>query len=304
MLESCRVFFPQFALFNGVEMSDEKAFAIPILHWAWDNRERIAAEIKALFGWFSSPKEIQGASRFILIIGPGGVGKSTAARMLSGDIEAATFIPEPYAESVSVERVRLADDNEVEIVVLPGQTHRRDSTWAGIQADLASGQYRGVVVICAYGYHSLGDYLNPQSHRLYQKDAPDKFLESFLAEGRAEEIKVVEHVAGSIAANQHPCWLLTLVAKQDLWWDQREAVEAHYREGNYGKKIAELQQKLNPKQFRHECVFTSQVIRNFESKDGQLIAKVASGYDQLRVGQSFKKLCEVLDGLRNWEGTL
>jgi energy-coupling factor transporter ATP-binding protein EcfA2 len=288
----------------GDEMSDDKAFAIPLIHWAWENRKWVKDEFKALISWFSSSREIKGANRFILIIGPGGVGKSTAARMLAGDIEASTFIPEPYAESVSVERVRLADDNDVEIVVLPGQTHRRDSTWAGIEAQLASGHYRGVVMICAYGYHSLGDYLSPQSHKLYQKDAPEKFLESFLAEGRTEELRVVEHIAGSMIANQEPFWLLTLVAKQDLWWDQREAVEVHYREGEYGQKIAQLQQQLNPKQFRHECVFTSQVIRNFESKNGQLIAKVASGYDQIRVGQSFQKLCEVLDGLRTWEGTV
>jgi polynucleotide 5'-kinase involved in rRNA processing len=60
--------------------------------WLWENRAWVASRLQEIWGWLSGEKDEQPAGR-LLIIGPGGVGKSTTGRFLSGQYNSLLSIP-------------------------------------------------------------------------------------------------------------------------------------------------------------------------------------------------------------------
>src|SRR5207244_3297851 len=79
------------------------------------------------------------------------------AKILTGHYRATPFeVPSAYDESYRIERYVLEGDPSTEIVVPPGQEHRREANWEGLFSQLKAGVYRGVICLVAYGYHTLG----------------------------------------------------------------------------------------------------------------------------------------------------
>ena len=190
------------------------------LKWTWKNKEWIGGRISDIRSWFSRNNEEAGK---ILILGPGGVGKSTLARMLCKEYDGLVNVPGEYDESLSVESYTL-DDDKTEIVVPPGQKHRREATWTELLADVASGQYRGIIVMLAYGHHSLGD-ISYKQHKLYETgDTKAAFLPKYCQHQRADEIRVVEQIVQQLKLVTTKTWMLSVVTKEDLWWKNRDEV--------------------------------------------------------------------------------
>lgn len=73
--------------------------------------------------------------------------------------------------------------------------------------------------------------------------------------------------------------MITLVLKQDLWWDKKEEVEKHYTQGDYNKIIQEIAQ---PKQrdFQHEYLSASLVHLNLRHQNKTFV-KTNKGYDKM-----------------------
>ena len=185
------------------------------------------------------------------------------------------------------------------MIVPPGQKHRRDSTWIDLQASISSGEYRGIILVGAYGYHSLGvfDYKN---HRLYRGD-DEEFLRDYLEDCRNDEIGVLRRLSPFISSSPRKCWLLTLVTKQDLWWGEQATVEKHYRDGDYSEGLGQIVAELGSQNFRHEFVLGSLVIANFTTNRGESLASTTAGYDQESQVRSLRRLWETLGALKTWE---
>jgi hypothetical protein len=64
------------------------------LKWMWDNREWIEEKLRSLAGWVREPND-----RPILVLGPGGCGKTTLLRILAGHRDWLRETPWVYAES-------------------------------------------------------------------------------------------------------------------------------------------------------------------------------------------------------------
>ena len=274
--------------------------------WAWDNWEKIETRLGKVYSWFRKDKPTTNSvtteqEAGILIIGPGGVGKTTLARLLSGEYGNHLF--DGYwqnAESISQEHYSLSDDKSIEVVIPPGQKSRREATWLEIQSDITNGKYRGVVLVVGYGYHSyvIESY---KTHPLYQK-SKKQFLENLLNDNLAEELRVLQFLKQGFDGAAKKIWLFVVVTKQDLWWDDRDAVKDHYTTGDWQSEIAAIKSKLGVKWFRNEIAFTSLVIRNFETNEGQQLKRNTEGYDQKMQSDSLKRVFETVDGLREWEG--
>jgi hypothetical protein len=274
-------------------MADEGFGWWAALKWAWSNKTEILGHLTRVREWFRSDP-----GRGILIIGAGGVGKTTLASILAGTFDWLTSNPWEYQENYGTEQRSLADDPKVKIVIPPGQLGRREAYWADVESNLANGQYRGVIIVNANGYHTLPQQ-SYKTHTLY-KGNKDDFLTAYFNACRADELAVLKRVATSLQRSPTKTWLLSVVAKEDLWWADRDQVETFYG-GAYAEMIAAITSVRGATRFRHESVRASLVINNFQSGEGELLVKNTAGYDHRQQAESVRRLFEALNALREWE---
>ncbi len=207
--------------------------------------------------------------------------------------------PGEYKESISVEEYNLSDNPSVEIYVPPGQSHRRDSTWADLLAGVTSGAYRGIILMSSFGYHTLGQ-ISYTDTRFFDKEDPGAFLPHTWRTGEPKSWNVMSPICNAVRLSRGKVWMLSLISKQDLWWPQRTSVEAHYKVGEYGKTIEDLQNQCGRARFRHEFVFASLVICNFDTGMNERLRPNAEGYDQRLQVRSLRCLLETIASLKEW----
>ena len=198
--------------------------------------------------------------------------------MLSGGFDWLLDSPWQYDESIKVDRFALKADPAAEIVIMPGQQHRRRTSWEGVGQDIASGAFQGILLVSAFGYHSLSDS-SYKLHRLYDPgNDKDTFWRKYLDANRADEIACLKQLAPFIKECPRKLWLLSMVTKQDLWRSADGAAEKWYRDGEYGQLITEIATHKG-RAFCHEFHPLSLVISNFVTAKSEVFAKNIEGYD-------------------------
>jgi hypothetical protein len=232
----------------------------------------------------------------IAIFGAGGTGKSTLGKLLSGEFELSGLL-QTYQESISIEQYKLESNKIGSVIVAPGQK-RREDTWDDLLRTLVGGKIKLIIHVVSWGYHSFGEFSYTQ-HRLYQSGMTlEEFLREYAAVCRNRELDVLRRIEPHLSiADQRKTIVITLVTKQDLWWNNRLEVNKHYVEGTYEQLIQNIRNKRGANNFIHEYRSTSLVMENFLSGDNELLIPTTQGYDQRLKVANFRYFLNAIKSL-------
>ena len=215
----------------------------------------------------------------IIVFGPGGVGKTTLGHFLETPEERLLAMAK-YDRSVETEEFNLGGPVVARVFVPPGQEFRRELTWPHLYTMLAQEKRALVVNVVSDGYHVLNlepallsELTNPGAKR-------KEILEAFLARGREKELAVVRAVTDHICKIESRVSMITVVTKQDLWWEHRDQVQKHYEHGTYNRCVESILQAKGAQGFHHEFVSVSLVANNLCTDSGEVVFPTARGYDE------------------------
>lgn len=216
----------------------------------------------------------------IIIFGAGGTGKSTLGKLLSGDSDPISLLSS-YQESIRVESLPLAANSFGSVIVAPGQERRQENTWPDLLKEVSSGNVQMIIHVVAWGYHSFEEF-RYADHRLFQEGmTASDFVTTYASEQRQRELSVLSELIPHLSVRNHRNTILvTLVTKQDLWWENRASVKNFYTSGSYHAQIQTLGSRIGSANLRHECLSGSLVMENFLSGSGELLVPVTQGYDE------------------------
>ena len=241
----------------------------------------------------------------IAVFGIGGSGKTTLGRLLAGERPWEELAS--YAPSLIQEKYRREDDFFCRVVVPPGQqlggaqgasAHELTDIplgWRDVLREVERGGHWAIVHVVSDGHAALqaGVKLERESPQGPVAAPVDAVLEA----ARAQELEAMRQLRERVDLPKGAPRLrmLTLVAKQDLWWPARARVEAHYAapSGAYASHVAGLRQRLGSGHFEHryEAASLARVnLREVEADGtgGRTLVETAAGYDGA-IEQTYRK---------------
>jgi len=229
------------------------------------------------------------AARFLLngtslvgVFGAGGTGKTTLGNFLSGELDTDKTI-KGYEETIRIGNFKVKGETPALLSVVPGQEARRPNSWKELYAELSSGKSFRVINVVSWGHHA--SELEHTAHKVYSENqSNEEFSNLYIKDSLAEELSALETLVPHLIATPGKIRMITLVTKQDLWWNQRHEVDKYYRSGPYSEIIAKIFKSKGEANFSHEYVSCALVEQNLKMADQFTIALTAQGYDDsLRV---------------------
>lgn len=244
----------------------------------WEQRRLLAAPLQKLRRRLGRGKMV------IAVFGPGGVGKTTLGTMLSADFDPQAK-PETYKESLEPETYYLKSNPARSVLVAPGQEHRIGRYWPAIYTQLSQAKTAVVIHVAAHGYHAFNESV-----------ALAGSVEEYTAGRRKRELEILTDLASYLEKTTIPLKMLTLVTKQDLWWNEREDVKRHYESGEYAAQIARVRSTKGEQHFSHEFGYVSLCLNNLQAGDGALVAATTAGYDDNLRFANQQRVFEMIEG--------
>jgi hypothetical protein len=164
----------------------------------------------------------------ILVLGCTGTGKTKLIQSLTQeDVKTINRM----LRTTSSKKHRLGIRRKSFVVIdVPGE--HKDKRMQAIKNAAFKG-IAGVINVVSYGYHegrgNESDAIGPSGQ------ASAAFLEAC----REKEIENLKEWTTILMSGKNPPWLITVVTKADLWWNQREEVLKHYEEESYHQALGD-----------------------------------------------------------------
>jgi hypothetical protein len=219
--------------------------------------------------------------------------------LLSGDSDPLSLLS-TYQESIGVEALPLSANRFGKVIIAPGQERRQENTWPGLLREVSTGTCQMIIHVVAYGYHSFEEF-KYSDHRLFRDGmTSDDFIARYTHEQRERELNVLKELVPHLSvSSSRNTTLITLVTKQDLWWNSRLSVKNFYTAGGYHDQIQMLRNRIGATNLCHECLSVSLVMENFLSGSGELLAPVTQGYDERLKLANLRYFLSTIEGLLN-----
>jgi hypothetical protein len=201
-----------------------------------------------------------------LIFGPGGTGKSTIVKYLhTFDLE---NLPTDYKVSPLLEDETIKGTLMSRVRALPGQPDLFENEFQKHLKEHAK-MRRLICVLCfAYGYRSIDP-----------KHATSQGLPQANDIARQEEIDYAKKLLEFLRfkkLERYEIW--TIINKHDLWWDEKENVDAFYA-SNFQPLINDFGQKVGKNNFEHHIFPLCLVRSNLKNRAGNVVKAQSTDYD-------------------------
>jgi hypothetical protein len=177
-------------------------------------------------GWLRHAVDFFRPKHRALLLGSTGAGKTQFLRSIP-ELAAQAISQGARTEFPTVARFDI-NSKLFEFTDTPGQLEHRlfrdDATKRAIKNDL-----NGVINFVSYGYHEYGLPVE----RVFENGV---VRSEYLSDHRNREIDLLTEWAPLLSAE----WVLTIVTKADIWWDDRTEIADFYLKGAYRQQLAKL----------------------------------------------------------------
>jgi hypothetical protein len=261
-----------------------------VLGKIWEERKLIGGFVKD-FGDLISKGRLK-----IFVFGCAGTGKSTFGKILEGQ-EGLAQISGNYSLSSETEYYKLKDKRFVRIAVPPGQAAFHARNWAQLYNAFQESERSIIINMTCWGFHSLERKDIQNVPEFSAGGVTNATKEMFLGNNRSLELSALDNIIHPLCNYQHQLHMITLVNKQDLWWNQRHDVQRHYEHDEYARKIQRVYAVKGEANFTHHLCSISFGQINFDTADRHRIFETSAGYDNVALTANFKNFIDVLKQL-------
>ena len=178
-------------------------------------------------GWLRKGIDYFRPKNRVLVLGSTGVGKSQFLRS----------IPEYAAPPISAAartEFRIVNKFEInsklfEFVDTPGQLEHKPIREDIIKEEIRRKHFKGVINCVSFGYHEYGEDIKKVVNNGTVRD-------DYLIHHRQREIDLLREWAQLLSTE----WVMTVVTKADIWWNNKFAVGTYYASGPYRDRLRAL----------------------------------------------------------------
>ena len=171
----------------------------------------------------------------VLIVGESGSGKSQFLLTIQGKKE---FSNDRTTLS-QCSMLKLPNGRRVEFWDTPGHQTLKQERGRKLN-EISRKKFDGIVNLVCFGYQSTNDI----DHTMIYQGGEIK--ESFLKDNREKELKQIKEWTDRIDGESGVKWVLTIINKADVWWEQKEKVIEYYQEGSeYHEELKTLSKMMS-----------------------------------------------------------
>jgi|GEM_PF-694971 hypothetical protein len=235
--------------------------------------------------------------------GAGGTGKSTL-----GTLFAARFLPDWTADalprSIELEHYEFSGNLEATLIAAPGQTRylgkesvSESARWDTLYQLMAQGKSPLVINVVCYGLHSFRGGTFRDSAYYQPGMTLEEFVAHYMIKRREAELHNLDALLEPLKIAPGTVRFLTVVAKQDLWWNERGVVEKYYTDeaSDYMQRIRAVKNYRGNEQFPTEFVSACLYRENLRTDDGTMLVPVSAGYDDITRRMNLNNLASIME---------
>lgn len=167
----------------------------------------------------------------IAILGESGVGKSALLSMLLGEAY------ETDSTRFNIfKTICLPNGRRIKFTDCPGQKSYRQERQK-IKEKILRGKYHAIINVVCYVYNET----NSSKVKIFESGT-NTVKPSYLSENRKLELGQLKEWIEDISVRSKLRWVLTVINKADVWFDNLEEVVDYYQNGEYGNILAGIHQ--------------------------------------------------------------